>query len=260
MLKKNKQLSDFYNKVYKKGEKRHYTKYIIQGTPTSETEQILKQISWKNKKVLEVGCGTGLFASSAAKKGSHVLGIDFSERAINIAKKTHKIKNLEFQSMNVKDIEGKFDVIVSIGTLEHMDDPYSILKLFKKHLTSNGQIIITSPNWSNPRGNILLTLFHLFNSPITLADLHYFTPLNFQEWSKKLNMNLKWKTFDHSWAHGDLLVEDFKRRIPKVLSDSKLPKNKKNLDNFFQWVETTVIKLDNSLPHSGALGLYIFKN
>ena len=162
--------------------------------------------------------------------------------------------------MNVKDIEGKFDVIVSIGTLEHMDDPYSILKLFKKHLTPNGQIIITSPNWSNPRGNILLTLFHLFNSPITLADLHHFTPLNFQEWSKKLNMNLKWKTFDHSWAHGDLLVEDFKRRIPKVLSDSKLPKNKKNLDNFFQWVETTFIKLDNSLPHSGALGLYIFKN
>ncbi len=258
MLNKNKNLRKFYDAVYEKGEKRHYTKYIIQGTPTSETEEILKQITWKGKSVLEVGCGTGLFASSVAKKGAKVLGIDFSKKGIEIAQKKYDIASLKFLHQDVKDVKGSFDVIVSIGTLEHMDDPLKTLRLMKRHLKPKGKIIITSPNWSNPRGHILLPLLYLFNAPITLADLHYFTPLNFQKWAKKLNMNLKWKTFDRSWGHGELLVKDLKRRIPNVLSDAKLLKNTKNIDNFLKWIKESIVPLDNSLPHSGALGMYIF--
>ena len=255
---KNKGLRKFYNKVYSKGEKRHYTKYITQGIPTLETEEVLNQLNWKGKKVLEVGCGTGLFSLKAAKKGSEVLGIDFSKKAITLAQKKYKMPNLEFKKMNVEDIQGKYDVIVSIGTLEHMDNPFSTLRLLKKHLTSKGKIIITSPNWSNPRGYILLTLLYLFNAPITLADLHYLTPLDFEKWSKKLKMNLTWKTFDRSWGHGDLLVKDLERRIPKVLSDAKLPKKTNNVQQFIEWVKSSVTKFDNTLNHSGALGLYKF--
>jgi len=77
---KNKKLEIFYDRVYKKGEKKHFTSFIAQGTNTSEVDEILKEISWKNKKVLDVGCGTGLFAHSAAKAGAkHVLGIDRSK-------------------------------------------------------------------------------------------------------------------------------------------------------------------------------------
>jgi len=43
-----------------------------------------------------------------------------------------------------------------------------------------------------------MTLWRLFNSLITLADLHYQTPINFQEYAKKLNMNFKWRTIDRS--------------------------------------------------------------
>lgn len=253
----NKKLKIFYDEVYIKGEEKHYTKYVLQGTPTSETNEILKQLNWKSKSVLEVGCGTGLFASSVAKKGANVLGIDFSKKGIEIAKKKYQMSNLQFLHQDVKNIKGKYDVIVSIGTLEHMDDPLKTLKLMKKHLKPKGKIIITSPNWSNPRGYMLLTLFYLFNAPITLVDLHYFTPLDFEKWAKKLDMKLKWKTFDRSWGHGELLAKDLKRRIPNVLSDSKLPKNKKNIDAFIKWIKTNVITLDNSLPHSGALGLYL---
>ena len=129
--------------------------------------------------------------------------------------------------MDVNEIKEKFDVIVSNGTLEHMDDPLKSLKLFKKHLTKNGCIITTSPNWSNPRGYMLMPLLLLFNAPITLADLHYFTPVDFKNFSKQLGMSLSWKTFDKSWGHGDILVEDFKKRLGNVLRDSNLPNNKK---------------------------------
>ena len=254
-MKKNKNLKHFYNKVYAKGEKKHFT-IKRESASLSEIKEVLKQVSWKGKKVLDVGCGTGLFAYNAAKRGAFVLGIDFSTEAIDIANSQHTHKNLKFQSIDVNEIKEKFDVIVSNGTLEHMDDPLKSLKLFKKHLTKNGCIITTSPNWSNPRGYMLMPLLLLFNAPITLADLHYFTPIDFKNFSKQLGMSLSWKTFDKSWGHGDILVQDFKKRLPNVLRDSNLPNKKKNIDLLIKWIQNNINKLNHDLPHSGATGLY----
>ncbi len=256
-MKKNKTLKGFYNKVYVKGEKKHFTTYR-ESSSTSEVKEVLKQISWKSKTVLDVGCGTGFFAYSVAKKGAQVLGIDFSEEAIEIAKSQYSHNNLEFRSIDVKKIKEKFDVIVSNGTLEHMDDPLKTLKLFKSHLNPKGRIIITSPNWTNPRGYILLTLLYLFKAPITLVDLHYFTPIDFENFAKKLKMKLVWKTFDHSWGHGDILIKDLEKRLPNVLRDAKLPNNKIQINYFIKWIKTNVVSLNNDLPQSGATGLYIF--
>ena len=136
----------FYNNVYKKGEEKHFTNLVTKGTVSEESKEILKELKWKSKNVLDVGCGTGFFAYNAAKKGANVLGIDFSEQAIKIAKKKYKKSNLSYEQADVNNISGKYDVIVSIGTLEHMDDPLKILKLFKKHISPKGKIIVTSPN------------------------------------------------------------------------------------------------------------------
>ncbi len=205
-----------------------------------------------------MGCGTGLFSYSIAKKGATVTGIDYSEESINIATK-RKHKNLTFKNADIHDgLNYKYDVIVSLGTLEHMDNPLKILRIFKKHLKKNGKIIITSPNWTNPRGYFLIILFYLFDAPITLADLHYLTPVDFHNWAKKLDMNLKWKTIDQSWAHGPTLIKDFTRRIPNVLRDAGLPNDKKKIKKFISWIKKNILIFNNSLPHSGATGLYIF--
>ena len=87
MKKENKQLKNFYENIYKKGEEKHYTSFTTSGTPSNEPYEAIKKISWKNKSVLDVGCGTGLFSFLAAKKGGKVLGIDYSKEAISIAKK-----------------------------------------------------------------------------------------------------------------------------------------------------------------------------
>ena len=139
-----------------------------------------------------------------------------------------------------------------------MDNPLKILRIFKKHLKKNGKIVITSPNWTNPRGYFLMMLFNLFDAPITLADLHYLTPVDFLNWAKKLNMKLKWETIDKSWAHGEILIKDFERRIPNVLRDAGLPNDKQKIKKFITWIKKNVLVFDNSLPHSGANGLYIF--
>ena len=173
-------------------------------------------------------------------------------------KKTHKNKNLQYQVLDVKEIKSKYDVIVSLGTLEHVDNVLAVLKILKKHLTQNGKIIVTSPNWTNPRGYILMTLWYLFNAPITLADLHYQTPIDFQNYAKKLNMHLKWRTFDRNWGHGNILITDFEKRLPNIIKDTKLKVTQTQIRSLIQWIKTNVVSFNNDLPHSGAIGLYVF--
>ena len=257
-MQKNKKLEIFYDGVYKKGEEKHFTNLSTTGIITEETNEILTELNWNSKKILDVGCGTGYFSYKSAKKGADVLGIDFSTKAIEIAQTKYQHSHLKYQQMNVKKIKDKYDVIVSIGTLEHMDNPLQILKLFKRHLNPKGKIIITSPNWTNPRGYMLMTLWLLFDAPITLADLHYQTPIDFQKYSDNLDMKLKWRTIDKSWAHGDILIQDFQKRLPNVLKDANLPNNPKNIKNFIKWIENNILPFENSLPQSGATGLYVF--
>jgi 2-polyprenyl-3-methyl-5-hydroxy-6-metoxy-1,4-benzoquinol methylase len=259
-LKNNKNLKEFYNKVYIKGENKHFTSFLISGSSTSEAKEVLKEVNWSRKKIIDIGCGTGEFAFLAAKKGAIVTAIDYSIDAIKTAKKKFQHKNLEYSVTDAFEIKEKFDVIISLGTLEHMDDPFSALDFYKSLLKKNGKIIITTPNWTNPRGYVLMTLYHLFSSPITLADLNYLTPVNHKEWAKKLDLSLKWRTIERSWGHGDILIKDFERRIPKVLSDSKLLNKKKNVESLIKWLEDYVLPLDNSLPQSGAVGLYVYSN
>ena len=261
MKKKNIKLKKFYDKVYRKGEEKHFTNLITMGKTSEEYSSILKEIKWRNKKVIDVGCGTGYFAYQVAKKGGNVLGIDYSEEAIRIAKERYQHPNLVYKKIDVsKKIIEKFDVVVSIGTLEQMDNPFLMLKKLKKSLKQGGKIIITSPNWLNPRGYVLLTLYYLFNAPITLADLHYLTPIEFEKWAGMMNMKIKWKTIDKSWGHGEILVKDFKRRIPNVLKDSNLQVSKKNISNLINWIQSHVVTMDNDLPHSGATGLYVLSS
>ena len=258
---KNKDLTKFYNLVYQGGEKKHYTKLLLaKGKLPKDGYEVLHEVNWRGKSVLEVGCGTGFLSYLIAKDGAKkVVAIDFSKRAIQLARKQYKHPCLEYHCQNIKNHQGKYDVIILVGTLEHMNNPLAVLKRLKNHLKSKASLIITCPNWTNPRGYILQTLWHLFRAPITLADLHYLTPVEFQKWAKQLGMRLKWRTFDYDWAHGKHLVSDLRRRLPKVLKDAKLSFNKKNINGFLRWIKEHILPLDHKTKFSGAIGLYHYR-
>lgn len=260
---KNKDLKKIYNRIFRKGERKHFTKNLERrrGLPSDEREA-LKEVSWKRRRVLDVGCGTGLFAYEAAKRGAHAVGVDYSKEGITQAKKTYMHPNLEFRCENIftsKTLREKFDVVVSLGTLEHMDKPFEALKKFKKLLRPRGSIVLTCPNWVNPRGLILMTLLHLFDAPITLADLHYFSPHTFERWAKKLGMTLAWHTFDTERAAGKNLIKDFKKRLPNVLRDAKLPNNRKRVQSLLHWLEQEALTYPWSGRHIGATALYYLR-
>jgi len=248
-MKENIKLKKIYNSTFQKKKRVR---------ETGEFKEVLKMIKWSGKNVLDVGCGTGELAFLIAKKGAFVKGIDYSEKGINVAKKKYKHSKLSYELVDVsKKISGKYDVIISIGTLEHMDKPYTMLKKFKKHLKPKGKIIITSPNWTNPRGFILMTLWTLFDAPITLADLHYLTPVDFIKWAYRLEMKLNWKTIEHSWGGGDKLIADLKHRLPKVFKDMKMNVKQQKIDLFLKWINQRVLPIIQSSEESGAIGIYV---
>ena len=81
---KNKSLKKIYNKIYAKGERKHYSSILFSGdrVPLAKRE-VLKEINWRGKNVLDAGCGTGEIAFLIAKDGAKkVLGIDYSKEAI----------------------------------------------------------------------------------------------------------------------------------------------------------------------------------
>ena len=164
---------------------------------------------------------------------------ELPERLSSISAITNKVGS-NFSNWDVKEVgDGNLNLVFIV-------------------IGDKGKIIITSPNWTNPRGYMLLIMYFLFDAPITLADLHYLTPIDFKKWSKKLDMTLKWETFDFSWGNGDILIKDFKKRIPIVLSDMKLRVDTKKINNLLKWIENNVVIFNNELPHSGATGIYIY--
>ncbi|MBI1975621.1 MAG: class I SAM-dependent methyltransferase [Candidatus Vogelbacteria bacterium] len=259
--KTNKDLKAFYDGVYAGGESKHYTKLLFADTKvTLEKIGILDELNWKGKTVLDVGCGTGELAYHIAGRGAKkVVGIDFSPEAIKVAKHLYNRPNLSFDCVDVHAMKGSFDVVLAVGTLEHADDPFRMLSLFKKLVRKGGSIIVTSPNWLNPRGYILMTLRLLFDAPITLADLHYLTPVEYEAWATRLGMELSWKTIDQSWSLGNRLLQDLERRIPNVLCDAGLPRDPARIQKFIRWVEEHIVTVEREQPHTGATGLYHFK-
>ncbi len=257
----NKELTSFYNSVYKKGERKHYTSILLSGdkVPPAKAE-VVKEISWKGKVVLDAGCGTGELPYLIAKKGAkRVIGVDYSEEAIAVARKTYKLPNLEFICDDIARIKGKFDVITTLGTIEHTDDPLHVLKQLKKMLKPQGSLIVTCPNWVNPRGYMLLMLKNFFDAKITLADIHFLTPIEFQIWAKKFKMKLSWKTVEHEWAHGIKCINDFERRLPNVARDSGLQTDIKKILTHINWLETHMVPIEQNTKYGGAVGLYHLK-
>ncbi len=72
-------------------------------------------------KVLDIGCGWGAFGKYAAEKyGAEVTGITVSKEQAELGQKLCKGLPVEFRLKDYRDVNGKFDGIVSVGMIEHV--------------------------------------------------------------------------------------------------------------------------------------------
>ena len=106
--------------------------------------------SLKNIKVLDIGCGGGLLCEPLSKLGAKVVGIDASEKNIKIAK-THAKKSklkINYYCASPENFisKEKFDVILNMEIVEHVENVNLFLKESSKFLKKNGIMFIATLN------------------------------------------------------------------------------------------------------------------
>ena len=182
-------------------------------------ENIVSTLNLKNKKnplekieILDIGCGGGLLSEPMSRLGAKVVGIDASEKNINVAKLHAKKNNLDIKYFcaspeNFK-INTKFDVILNMEIVEHVEDVNFFLKSCSKLLKKNGIMFVATLNKT-----LKSYLFAIIGAEYILKWL----PIGTHDWekfvkpselisiTKKNNLSLKkldgmnFNILDNSW-------------------------------------------------------------
>lgn len=110
--------------------------------------EMLHYLPEKAKKILDVGCGNGAFASLVKQKNiAEVWGIELMEEEAIIAKTVLDNVLIGSCEIHLNELPEKyFDAIYFNDVLEHLADPYSVLEILKSKLAPNGVIISSIPN------------------------------------------------------------------------------------------------------------------
>jgi 2-polyprenyl-3-methyl-5-hydroxy-6-metoxy-1,4-benzoquinol methylase len=128
---------------------------------TNKREEMIKFIPTTCTKILEVGCGEGVFASVLKNKlNIEIWGVELSGESANKAKTIlDKVIIADF-TMIINTLPKKyFDCLVFNDVLEHIADPFSLLERIKILLKDGGYIVSSIPN-VRYIGNLVELLFH----------------------------------------------------------------------------------------------------
>jgi 2-polyprenyl-6-hydroxyphenyl methylase/3-demethylubiquinone-9 3-methyltransferase len=120
-------------------------------------ENIINSFKLKTKQkpldkinILDIGCGGGLLSEPMTRLGANVTGIDASSKNINIAKlhaKKNKLKiNYLCSSPEKLKIQKKFDVILNMEIVEHVEDINFFINSCSKLLKRNGLMFVATLN------------------------------------------------------------------------------------------------------------------
>jgi SAM-dependent methyltransferase len=126
-------------------------------------------------RVLEVACGRGGFLKYLVDQGAMAFGIDFSFKAIQVAKgksiegndsSTARLAQGDAHALPFPD--NYFDILVSCETIEHLPSPLKAVREFHRVTRPGGTLLLTTPNYLNLMG--LYEVYAKFRHPARKPD------------------------------------------------------------------------------------------
>ncbi len=113
-------------------------------------ENVIKMVNkidlGKDNSILEIGCGGGAFLEYISEKMNigYLLGIDINEKAIDFAK---NYRHLNVHKINANELktDSKFDLLISMESIEHANDLSKFMSAIKHNLKNGGHVLITTP-------------------------------------------------------------------------------------------------------------------
>ena len=143
-----------------------------------------KKTPLKNVKILDIGCGGGLLSEPMCRLGASVTGIDASKKNIDVAKLHSKKNNLKINyfcsSPEKFKTKNKFDVILNMEIVEHVEDVNFFLKSCTNLLKKNGIMFVATLNKT-----LKSYIFAIVGAEYILRWL----PIGTHEWEKFVKPN-----------------------------------------------------------------------
>lgn len=122
--------------------------HVVRSISLKKKLDLINSYSSEEKKLLDVGCGTGDFLQTAIENNWVVSGIEPNEQAREIANK--KTNNSVFEIDQLLKFEASsFDVITLWHVLEHLPNLEDHIAIFKTLLKPKGTLIIAVPNYKS---------------------------------------------------------------------------------------------------------------
>lgn len=138
----SKKLSDY----YKNFKANIFEKSKITYTDSLRTlKKLRKYLGKENNRLLDVGCGNGIFARLAVSQGWSVVGVEISKKLARFLSKDSAFKVIQGNILNLKFSES-FNMITLNQVIEHFSEPGILIKRCHSLLQSNGLLYIATPN------------------------------------------------------------------------------------------------------------------
>ena len=138
-----------------------------------------KKNSLKGLEFLDIGCGGGLLSEPFARLGANITGIDASDKNIKIAKIHSKKSNLKINyicsSPENLNLNKKFDVVLNMEVVEHIEDLNFFISKSGKFLKKNGLMFVATLNKT-----LKSYIFAILGAEYVLRWL----PIGTHEWEK----------------------------------------------------------------------------
>lgn len=158
--------------------------YPLDELPSAEALTVARDLqnrvqAWAKRReldrprVLDVGCGAGLFLHLADEAGMRVRGIEPSAAAVAYARQNY---GLDVHHGTLEDAElsaASFDIVVMWHVLEHLPDPVRSLRKVAELLTPGGLLLLAVPNFGSVEARVFGRRWYSLDAP---RHLVHFTP------------------------------------------------------------------------------------